>query len=130
MRINKKLRGKKLGEGYYRRVYEYGKSGDYVLKIAKDAEGREANMTEYVVWIQNERSNSKAQGLAAVHAVSKDCKYLLQERVDTDKYISGDAVRSLEKRIPKIVDDFGDYNIGINKQGEEVVIDYGNIKIV
>ncbi len=112
--------GKKIGEGVYREVYVYNFDPKYVVKVAKDENGRAHNLLENEIWYQADKR--LARWLAPCHRLSKSGKYLLMRRT---KPVSKGQV---PRKIPAFFDDAHSDNWGI-LNGRVVCIDYGLVHL-
>lgn len=73
--------GNKLGYGAYRDVFEFKFNSKYVIKVAIEDAGRQANLLEEKVW-QEIDMTPVAKWFAPVISVSGAGKYLIQEKIE------------------------------------------------
>jgi hypothetical protein len=116
------LRGKLLGSGATRDVYEFLPEPDkYVLKVEKtpcDNENRDwmQNTQEWLFW--NNCAKSAKRWLAPCLQLSRSGKYLLQRRATPI------TKQQRPLRLPAFITDIKDANLGI-VDGKVVMVDYG-----
>lgn len=73
--------GSRLGYGAYRDVFEFKFNQKYVVKVAIEDSGRQANLLEEKVWREIDMT-PVAKWFAPVVRVSGQGKYLIQERIE------------------------------------------------
>lgn len=112
-----KLKGDKLGEGAFRKVYNYLPDPTIVIKVAKGRGGIMHNVLEYNNWQDLEDYIPK--WLAPVTYLSEDCRYLLQVKCE--------PVYKLPKKLPYLFTDLKKDNFGL-LHGSVVCVDYGYIQ--
>jgi hypothetical protein len=112
------LCGDKIGEGYYRTVYNCKLRPDLVVKVDNDILREFSNVQEMKIWCSFQNKKSIARWLAPCEFLSPDGRLLLQKKCD--------AVPShykLPKRLPLFLQDIKRENFGIF-EGRLVCLDY------
>jgi len=114
--------GKKLGYGAYRDVYEFSIDNSFVIKIAKDEEGRAVNLLENKLWWEISETPI-AKWFAPVISVSEAGEYLIQKKIEVlpkEQY---------PKKIPYFFTDTKYSNFGWLKGKGFVCCDFGSFNI-
>lgn len=118
--------GSQIGFGVHRKVYDFIPNKDYVIKVAKDDDGRAVNLMEARIF--NEiRYTPAEKWFAPVIEVSGRGKYLLQRKIESlpkDQY---------PEEIPAFFTDTKYQNFGYlkeaGKKGRFVCCDFGSFNI-
>jgi hypothetical protein len=115
-------RGKHLGSGATRDVYEFAPEPDkWVLKVEKDADDNDGkdwmqNVQEWLFW--ENCPKAKRRWLAPCRLLSRSGKYLLQRRATPI------TKRQRPTHLPAFISDIKDGNLGV-VDGKVVMVDYG-----
>lgn len=112
----------KIGSGVYRDVYKLSFNDKYVIKVARDEQGRANNLLEERLWCEV-MSTPLANWFAPILQVSGAGKYLIQERVD------GLPREKYPTMIPHFFTDTKYSNFGWLKGKGFVCCDYGSFNI-
>lgn len=119
--------GKKIGCGYFRKVFEYDNDGLYCIKFDKNGRGKNCNLNEF-------NNQSVAPELfPIVYCHAEDFEWIICERLNTKFYVG--LSRKLKFR--KILKQFGfqlgsmDYlkksSYGLDKDGYLKLLDSGEV---
>lgn len=114
----KLLCGKKLGDGFNRKVYECKLMPEWVVKVEKTNPNDFANIRERAFWLEYKDNKEVAKWLAPCGEISPDGKVMLQRRVEP---IPEDY--KLPKKLPEFLTDVKYSNFGL-LDGNLVCVDY------
>ncbi|MHB1150881.1 MAG: hypothetical protein ACYCWE_01580 [Eubacteriales bacterium] len=128
-----------IGSGSGREVYDL--HNGYVVKIAKNIKGLAQNEVEHYI-----SDNTDSDLLAKVTYISNDLKYLVMEKADKVKHMSGilryfnvnkkrklgniREIRKIAERFDLVYADFFKPNTWGKINGRYVIVDYGYTRSV
>lgn len=111
---------KPFASGDTREVYFLESRSDMVLKAGDNG----ANLCEYKAWSQVIHGSEVESEFARITRSADDYSWILMEYVNVDKGCSEDIDRELLRRNGLRPGRIKDENVGINSDGETVIIDY------
>ncbi len=116
------MAGRRLGFGVYRDVYEFSFNDKYVIKVARNDDGRAVNLIERRIWSEIYMTPLE-KWFAPVIDASPVGKYLIQERVEQlpkEQY---------PEEIPAFFTDTKYSNFGYLKGKGFVCVDFGSFNM-
>lgn len=115
------MKGKLLGEGMTRAVYDHPSQSNLVIKV-ENSSGYFQNVLEWETWLKF-KDTKVSKWLAPCHSISYSGTFLIMEKT---KPI---PLRLVPKKLPFFLDDIKLDNLGIYK-GRVVCHDYGYLNLI